>query len=152
GSASGNTPWPAKFLPSGSWGAVNTFFKSTDGGVTWFPSNSDMLSIACTSTPACIEVGDGGRARRTTDGGGTWTHVPTGFDKGLTQITCPSGTVCYAVGDRGVTLKSTDGGQTWSYLPGIDGSPLYGLACPTVSICYATDIYAHVIKTTDGGS
>ena len=152
GSPSGNTPWPAKFLPSGSWGAVNTFFKSTDGGVTWFPSNSDMLSIACTSSATCNEVGDGGRERRTTDGGSTWTDVPTGFDKALTSVTCPSSAVCYAVGDRGTALKSTDGGQTWSYLQSTDGNPFYGLSCPTTSVCYATDIYGHVLKTADGGS
>ena len=37
GAASGGTPWYGKFLPSGAWGAVNTFFKSTDGGQTLVP-------------------------------------------------------------------------------------------------------------------
>jgi photosystem II stability/assembly factor-like uncharacterized protein len=152
GSASGGTPWPGKFLPSGAWGAVNTFFKSTDGGKTWFPSNSDMLSISCTSAPTCIEVGVGGRARRTTDGGSTWSDVPTGYDKPLTQVRCPSSSTCYAAGDRGTMLKSTDGGQTWSYLASTDGNPIYGLACPDTNTCYATDIYGHVLKTTDGGA
>jgi photosystem II stability/assembly factor-like uncharacterized protein len=152
GSASGGTPWPAKFLPSGSWGAANTFFESTDGGQTWFPSNSDMLSIACTGGASCIEVGDGGRARETTDGGGTWTDVATGFDKALTQVNCPSSSICYAVGDRGTALKSSDGGQSWSYLQSTDGNPLYGLSCPSTTVCYATDIYAHLLKTADGGA
>ena len=71
GNPSGATPWYGKFLPSGAWGAVNTFLKSSDGGASWFPSNSDMFSIACTSSSTCIEVGAGGRERRTTDGGDT---------------------------------------------------------------------------------
>jgi len=152
GAASGGTPWPGKFLPSGAWGAVNTFFKTSDGGATWFPSNSDMLSVACTSSSTCVEVGVGGRARRTTDGGSTWSDVATGYDKPLTQVTCPSASVCYAVGDRGTGMKSSDGGSTWAFLPTTGANPLYGLSCPDASTCYATDIYAHVLKTSDGGA
>ena len=152
GAASGGTPWPGKFLPGGAWGAVNTFFKTTDGGSTWFPSNSDMLSVACTSSTSCLEVGVGGRERRTTDGGTTWTDTSTGYDKPLTQVSCASSSTCYAAGDRGTVLKSTDGGASWSFLASTGANPIYGLSCPTVSICYATDIYAHVLKTSDGGA
>jgi photosystem II stability/assembly factor-like uncharacterized protein len=154
GAASGGTPWYGKFITSGAWGAVNTFFKSTDGGQSWFPSNSDMFSIACTSGTSCIEVGAGGRERKTSDGGSTWSDVATapGNNKPLTQVTCPSSSVCYAVGDRGNAMKSTDGGATWTWLNTTDGNPLYGLSCPTTSVCYATDIYAHVMKTADGGA
>ncbi len=152
GAASGATPWPAKWLPSNAWGATNTFFKTADGGRTWVPSNSDMLAIACTSASACVEVGDGGRIRTTSDSGATWKDVASGFDKALTAVKCPSATVCYAAGDRGNLFKSADGGATWSHLQSTDGNPLYGLSCPTADTCYATDIYAHVIKTTDGGA
>ncbi len=113
-----------------------------------------MFSIACTSSSTCIEVGAGGRERRTTDGGNTWSDVATapGNNKPLTQIACPTSSICYAVGDRGNAMKSTDGGQTWSWLSSTDGNPIYGLSCPSTTVCYATDIYAHVIKTTDGGA
>jgi photosystem II stability/assembly factor-like uncharacterized protein len=163
GAASGGTPWPAKFLPGGSWGAVNTFFKTTDGGATWVPSNSDMLAIACTSTTSCVEVGDGGVIKTTGDGGATWSAVASPTSKALTQVTCPSSSVCYAAGDRGIVIKSADGGQTWSYVgatssatlgsPGgnPDGNPIYGLTCPNTSTCYTTDVYAHILKTTNSG-
>jgi photosystem II stability/assembly factor-like uncharacterized protein len=154
GNASGGTPWYGKFLPGGAWGAVNTFFKSTDGGQTWFPANSDMFSIACTTGSTCIEVGAGGRSRKTTDSGSTWPDVATApnNNKPLTQVACPSSSICYAVGDRGNAMKSVDGGSTWSWLNTTDGNPLYGLSCPSTTVCYATDIYAHVMKTTDGGA
>jgi photosystem II stability/assembly factor-like uncharacterized protein len=154
GVAGGTTPWYGKFLASGAWGAVNTFFKTTDGGKSWFPSNSDMFSIACTSTSTCLEVGAGGRERMTTDSGTTWTDTATaaGNNKPLTQVTCPSSSICYAIGDRGNAMKSTDGGQTWSWLQSTDGNPAYGLSCPDTNTCYMTDIYAHVIKTSDGGA
>jgi photosystem II stability/assembly factor-like uncharacterized protein len=152
GAASGATPWYGKFLPAATWGAVNTFYKSTDGGQTWYPSNGDMTSIACSSSTACVEVGDGGRIKTTADGGITWADTATPFNKALTQVQCPSASVCYAAGDRGTVLKSTDGGTSWSYLQSSDGNPVYGLSCPSASTCYATDIYAHVVKTIDGGS
>ncbi len=154
GSASGGTPWYGKFLSSGAWGAVNTFFKTTDGGQTWFPSNSDMFSVTCTSASTCVEVGAGGRERRTTDGGTTWSDVATapGNNKPLTQVTCPSSSICYAAGDRGNVMKSTDGGATWTWLASTAANPIYGLSCPTTSVCYAADLYAHIVKTTDGGA
>ncbi|MGN6430374.1 MAG: MBG domain-containing protein [Gaiellaceae bacterium] len=154
GSPSGGTPWYGKFLPGGAWGAVNTFFKSKDGGQSWFPSNSDMFSIGCTSSSTCLEVGAGGRERRTTDGGSTWSDVATapGNNKPLTRVQCPSSSICYAAGDRGNVMKSTDGGQTWSWLSSTGANPIYGLSCPTTSVCYAADIYAHVLKTADGGT
>jgi photosystem II stability/assembly factor-like uncharacterized protein len=147
-----NAPWPSKFLASGAWGATNTFFKTTDGGLTWVPSNSDMLSIACTSASSCVEVGDGGVIKATSDGGTTWSAVHSPTDKALTSVSCPSSSVCYSAGDRGIVLKSTDGGQTWSYLHSTDGNPIYGLTCTDASTCYATDIYAHIVKTSDGGA
>ena len=152
GAASGGTPWYGKFLTAGSWGAVNTFYKSTDGGQTWFPSNGDMMSIACTGASTCVEVGDGGRIKTTADGGTTWSDTASPFNKALTEIRCPSSSVCYAAGDRGTVLKSIDGGVTWSYLQSTDGNPIYGLTCPTDSVCYATDIYGHIVKTSDGGA
>ena len=152
GSASGGTPWPAKFLAGGSWGATNTFLKTTDGGSTWQADNADMLSIACTSASTCTEVGDGGRIRRTTDGGATWTYVTSPDNKALTSIACPSASICYAAGDRGAVLKSTDAGASWAYVATADGNPIYGLACPSDTTCYGVDNYAHVEKTTDGGA
>ncbi len=151
GTATGS-PWPSKFLASGVWGGTNTFFKTNDGGATWVPSNSDMLSIACTSTTACVEVGDGGVIKTTANGGTTWSAVSSPTDKALTQVTCPSSSVCYAAGDRGIVLKSSDGGQTWGYLSSTDGNPVYGLTCPDVNTCYITDIYAHIVKTANAGS
>jgi photosystem II stability/assembly factor-like uncharacterized protein len=154
GSAGSSTPWPAQFLTSGSYGAVNTFYKSTDGAKTFQTSNGDMASIAClpTTTSTCVEVGDGGRIRRTTDGGATWTFDNSPFNKALTRVTCPTNSICYTAGDRGAVLKSSDGGITWSFTASVDGDPIYGLSCPSAAVCYGTDNYAHVEKTTNGGA
>jgi photosystem II stability/assembly factor-like uncharacterized protein len=146
-----SSPWPGIYLPSRSWGATNTFYTTTNGGTNWAPSNSDMLSVACMSASTCVEVGDGGVIKRSTDGGTTWKADTTRFNQALTQVACPSSTVCYAAGDRGTVLASSDGGVTWSQTASADGNPIYGLSCPTTSTCYAVDNYAHVETTTDGG-
>lgn len=152
GSPSGTTPWPAKFLAAGSWGASNGFLKSVDGGASWQSTNPDALGIACPDAGTCVEVTDGGRIRRTTDGGTTWAFVSSPFDKALTSVTCPSATRCYAAGDRGTVLTSSDAGASWAVAGTADGSALYWLACPGTTVCYAVDNYAHVQKTTDGAA
>jgi photosystem II stability/assembly factor-like uncharacterized protein len=147
-----SSPWPGTYLPSRSWGATNTFYTTTNGGTDWVPSNADMLSVACTSASTCVEVGDGGVIKRTTNAGTTWTADATQFDQALTQVTCPSSTICYAAGDRGTVLSSSDGGVTWTATASADGNPIYGLSCPTTTTCYAVDNYAHVETTTNGGT
>jgi photosystem II stability/assembly factor-like uncharacterized protein len=147
-----SAPWPSTYLPSRAWGTTNTFYTTTDGGTDWVPSNSDMLSVACTSSTTCVEVGDGGVIKRTTNGGATWTADTTQFDQALTQVTCPSSSICYAAGDRGTVLESSDGGVTWSFTPSVDGNPIYGLSCPSTTVCYTVDNYAHVMTTTNGGA
>lgn len=146
-----SSPWPGTYLPSHAWGATNTFYTTTDGGADWVPSNSDMMSIACTSAADCVEVGDGGVIKVTTDGGAVWTADTTTFNQALTQVTCPSSSTCYAAGDRGTVLVSQDGGNTWSFTASVDGNPIYGLSCPTTTTCYTVDDYGHVMSTTDGG-
>jgi photosystem II stability/assembly factor-like uncharacterized protein len=148
-----SSPWPGTYLPSGSWGGTNTFYKTTDGGTDWVPSNSDMIAITCTSASSCIEVGDGGIIKTTNDSGSTWTSVDdTGFNQALTSIACPSSSVCYAAGDRGTVLQSSDGGAKWKFSASVDGNPIYGLSCPSTTTCYTVDNYAHVEVTTNSGS
>ena len=151
GTATSN-PWFTTYLPSGSWGATNTFVKTTNGGQTWVPSNTDMLDVACTSTLDCIEVGDGGVINSTTNGGATWTPEPAVYHDALTQVACPSSTVCFAAGDRGTVLESTDGGNTWSFSATDNGNTIYGLSCPTTSDCYAVNNWGSVLVTTNGGT
>ncbi|MFZ0665087.1 MAG: Ig-like domain repeat protein [Acidimicrobiales bacterium] len=147
-----SSPWESTYLPSRAWGASNTFYTTTNGGTDWVPSNSDMLAVTCTSVSTCIEVGDGGVIKVTTDGGAVWTADATEFNQALTQVTCPSSSECFAAGDRGTVLESTNGGITWSYSASVDGNPIYGLSCPSTSDCYAVDNYGHVMTTTNGGA
>ncbi len=147
-----SSPWFSTYLPSASWGASNTIYKTTNGGTQWVPSNADMLSIACTSSTNCVEVGDGGVIQYTTNSGSTWTTASTNFTQALTQVTCPSSSICFAAGDRGTVLQSSNGGESWTFSPSVDGNPIYGLTCPSTSVCYTVDNFGHVMATFNGGA
>ena len=121
----------------------------------WFPSNSDMFSIACTSSSTCASrsapaAASGGRPtaaprgptsrRRRQQQAAHADHVPEQLDL-----------------LRGRRPRQRDEVDRRRRRPGrgctsTDGNPIYGLSCPSTTVCYATDIYAHVIKTADGGA
>jgi photosystem II stability/assembly factor-like uncharacterized protein len=128
------------------------FNKSTNGGVTWEATNPDMYAVACTSDSNCVQVGDEGRIRTTSNGGNSWTQVSGPFKKTLLAVTCPSSSICYAAGDNGTIIKSSDGGNTWSLLPSGIGNTVYALSCPTTTTCYAADYFGLLDETTDGGA
>jgi photosystem II stability/assembly factor-like uncharacterized protein len=50
---------------------------------------------------------------RTTDGGETWTTVPTNLNVTLLSIQFASDKEGWVIGRTGTILKSTDEGQTW---------------------------------------
>jgi photosystem II stability/assembly factor-like uncharacterized protein len=153
GAGATNSPWYKTYLPSGVLGSGVDILKTTNGGTNWFAQSTDMIGVACTSASNCIEVGDGGRIRVTSNGGSTWSYVSSGYTKALTSVQCPSSTICYAAGDRGTVLKSdTDGGNSWTTLSTSWGNPLYGLSCPSTTSCFAVDNYGYVIQTSDGGA
>ena len=57
-------------------------------------------------------VGDGGTARRTTDGGMTWTPMPVGTTINLNAVRFLDANTGFVVGDLGTLLATTDGGKT----------------------------------------
>ena len=106
-----------------------------------------MFSIACTSSATCIEVGAGGRERRTTDGGTTWTDVATapGNNKPLTQVTCPS-ELDLLRGRRPRQRDEVDRRRPDLVVAARAPTATRSTGSPArrTSVCYATDIYAHV--------
>ena len=59
-------------------------------------------------------MGQGGTILRTTNGGESWTSVPSGTDRTLLGIDFErSGEVGVAVGQDGTLLRTTDAGQRW---------------------------------------
>ena len=143
----GGTVWTAETPPSGSSGSlisiacpssttcialgwiVNQSFpiiSTTDGGATWTmpggisesPSVYELDHIACSSTSACVVVGEAtvndgpGLVEATSNGGTTWAtqNAPTS-SLAFKGVVCPATDGCIAVGDGSDTSGAIVIGQ-----------------------------------------
>jgi hypothetical protein len=156
----------------------HTFIGTINGGVSWFvqttPGDPQYLtSISCSSASHCVGVGqaaensgptlNGGFITTTSNGGGTWTIVPTPSGVGVLKgEACPSTSVCYSAGgvveQGGALTETVNAGASWtvvslpSYVEALDG-----ISCPSPLDCVAVgaDVVNQnplVIETTDGGN
>jgi hypothetical protein len=137
----------------------------TDASPTPQQGSADYLnSISCTSSTACVGVGEvGSNAASTTTyhafaetlSGSAWTLASTGFLASGTQaflntVSCSSATFCAAIGGQGPYNWDTTGkavyalwnGSTWSshfmYPSSGDGSFLFGVQCLATNYCVAS--------------
>ncbi|MBK8554165.1 MAG: hypothetical protein IPL53_25210 [Ignavibacteria bacterium] len=163
-------------------GENGTFMKSTDGGDSWrintqagttdplfgsgatYTLNSAWFFDANTGLVAGqSEVGDGGKVRRTTDAGETFTTINLG---GLStgsprvyDIYFINSTTGYLCGNNTIkALKTTNAGASWTLMPNMPS------AAYTYSSIYAKDenniiiglnsdgLYRRIIKTTNAGA
>jgi hypothetical protein len=136
----------------------------TDASPTPEQGSVDYLnSVSCTSSTACVAVGElGSNAASTTTyhgyaevlSGSTWTLTSTGFIASGTQsflngVSCSSPTFCAAIGGQGPYSPYTQGkavyalwnGSTWSvhymYPASGDGSIMLGVQCLAANYCAA---------------
>lgn len=115
-------------------------YKSLDDGVIWSPTglasaSVNMLAIAA-SEPGTLYAATSDGLYKTTDAGGLWTRVLTGFLR-VVAVDPADPSIVYAgldppQGEIGF-LRSSDGGTTWS-LPG---------GIPAVWSPRATDVAIH---------
>jgi len=131
---------------------------------------SDIRALACPSTHVCYATANQGTIVGATDGGRTWTALPSGAASGVWGLTCPSVTTCIA-GSESLfyILRTTDRSRAWDlvYQPdpastdGEDGSGigliyyhlgLYAATCPTVRTCLLVGTVGHVYRTKDDGA
>jgi photosystem II stability/assembly factor-like uncharacterized protein len=103
-------------------GSNGTFLISTDNGDTWTagaPAGTDIYGLSFVNSQLGWVVGNGGRIKRTTDGGVGWQDQanPAGDEtlRGVRFITADIG---IAVGDGGVILRTTTGGMPGNTPPG----------------------------------
>jgi photosystem II stability/assembly factor-like uncharacterized protein/PKD repeat protein len=144
-------------------------YKSTDGGATWFQSNSGMgnkevgAMIMHPNNSAYILAATSGGIYRSINSGSTWTleSSNSSFYKDI-KWKPGSSTVAYATETSGSAgfYKTTDGGNTWAeitnglpsngqrYVIGVsanDPSAVYVLSC-------ISSAYQGLYKSTDSGS
>jgi len=118
--------------PQTGWvvGEFGTILHTADGGTTWTPQEcKDIIPVVTAKEwdrpkPALYGIffldrnqgwitGMDGVIIKTTDGGQTWTKLPSGSDKPIYSILVKEKRG-WAVGNKGTYLTSEDGGNTWS--------------------------------------
>jgi photosystem II stability/assembly factor-like uncharacterized protein len=141
-------------------GAGGKIYHSTDGGVTWQPqvepSGQRVFGVDALNPQTVMIVGGGTYftiARRSTDGGHTWTDMPVPLnDSMFLDIYFVNATTGWIVGLDGGIAKSTDGGLTWT----AQHPPVtYGLTTVRFSDPlngWAGGYYGALLHTTDGGT
>ncbi len=133
-----------------------------DAGLTWHlaaTAGAPMVqSVAFGSPLAGVAVGDGiapggfgianGAIVRTTDGGRTWSAVPSPYSIALTSVSFVDANTVVAMGLNGA-LRSTDGGQTWVGTSGITNASAARFTSATEGLAVTLDGF--IGHTHDGG-
>ncbi|HEY5624202.1 MAG TPA: YCF48-related protein [Gammaproteobacteria bacterium] len=91
------------------------------GGGEWEPLTEQKIyvsdkffDVAVLDPQRAIIIGYGGKIIETTDGGFTWSQIPSGTQKALFSIDFTAdGRTGWIVGEEGLVLKTTDAGKSW---------------------------------------
>ena len=111
-------------------GPHGTALVSGDGGLTWtglHSGTSASLSVVRVIGANTVIVAGGCDARRSDDGGATFTRLP--FDSGdagcpspVASLSFPNSSIGYVVLQDGTVLRTADGGQTFSRSGAVPGA------------------------------
>ncbi|MBB2487583.1 hypothetical protein H5407_20300 [Mitsuaria sp. WAJ17] len=136
-------------------------YRTQDGGSTWTKVESvpfrseDAADLALSSSGLGLAIDGGGRIKRSTDFGNTWTSVFQGPDHDLegydfTGVAFSSRETGLAVCSQGI-VATNDGGKSWKL------APLPSMAQPDMKAVAFADAQTAVIanymplRSTDGG-
>jgi hypothetical protein len=112
---------------------------------------SGGAAIVFSQNPAVRwSIGQAGAVSLSTDGGTTWTLVPSGVTTDLTAGSSPSGSICWIVGRSGTVLLTTNGRQ-FVRLPFPNTADLAAVRPTDASTATVTTADRRSFRTTDGG-
>lgn len=145
-------------------GAFGTLIKTTDAGATWSGLPTGQLGalteLQVLSADAFV-VGGGCTARRSVDGGASFTRLyftSLGCAEPLEGLSFTDVDTGYLALKDGTVVGSTDGGATWSPKTAVTGTRAAGgsatptdLTFITATAGFATTTQGRIYRTLDGG-
>ncbi len=144
-------------LYAGTGGGV---FRSTDGGLSWSPSNTGLTSLSVTAivihptTRTTLYAGTHSGVFKSTDGGTSWTGATAYPFVTAMAIDPITPTMLYASSDVGGVFKSMDGGASWTASnSGLSRLSVHAMAMDltTPSTLYVAIDGGGVFKSTNAG-
>lgn len=131
-------------------GMATTFFKTTDGGVTWVNTPGMGGSNGCLHFISEDEgwVGSAGFVWHTTDGGNSWSQHFAGGADYVVAIHFYTPTTGYLVDSYGDLYRSTDGGEVWDLV--MMGGIALVSAQFTENYCYGGGYAGQIFRTELG--
>ncbi len=134
--------------------AAGGVYKTIDAGANWTlqtTSGSSVYAVAFGSANIGINVGAGGSAMYTNDGGSTWNSTSTGQGMALASVCFVDADTAYAVGNTGTILKTFNAGLSWSPRTSGTSANLYSVYFVDINTGYACGSAGAAFKTTDAG-
>lgn len=137
---------------------VNRLYKSTDGGLTWLPSdsglpNQETFQIAIDSfSPSTVFAVSQAGIYKTSDGGKTWRQSLDRWPTALAIAPGDHNTLYVDAFAYGI-YKSSDGGETWKGPLSSELTDIVVLAVAPSdsSVVYAGTAYSGVYRSIDAG-
>jgi photosystem II stability/assembly factor-like uncharacterized protein len=143
----------------GESGTGGTVFRTSDGGHSWQQQNEGtgqrLFAVAALNPQVVMAVGGGTQftvARRSTDGGATWTGMPVPIgDSIYLDISFVNSTTGWIVGLDGGIAKTTDGGVTWAAQAAPQTYGLFRVRFADPNNGWAGGYFQKLLHTTNGG-
>jgi photosystem II stability/assembly factor-like uncharacterized protein len=133
-------------------GGVNSFVKTSNGGISWDIITTSLTSngLFFTDPQTGYMAENSSRVEKTTDGGLNWNVVYTGNGtiKSVYFINPATGWAC---GVQGKIVKTTDAGATWTVQTTPITQDLNSIHFVNPMTGYAVSSGGTILKTTNGG-
>ncbi len=128
---------------------------SSDGGKTWNPQQSPVISSLCDidfiDTRRGWAVGRGGTIVHTTDGGATWRQQHSGVSRQLFALDAVDDLRVWAVGEFGTIVHTSDGGVTWQEQGSGEDTIYNNVFFVDTRRGWVVGEYGTILHTEDGG-
>ena len=99
-----------------------------------------------------IVVGYGGKILMTSDGGFTWTRMPSGTNQALYRVRFVDANTGWIAGQSGLILHTADGGKTWQRQDSKTSVYLFSLYFTDANNGWAIGDKSILTETHDGGA
>lgn len=138
-------------------GKNGVILRSTNGGVTWNPQNSNvshhLTDLKFYDENTGFVTGFGKTLLKTTNGGNSWFHaIPPGPEPIMHSLFILNSNTIYASADLSFIYKSTDAGQTWDSLTLGMPNPFFSIFFLNENNGWLLGCCGMYFKTTDAGA